>query len=594
MQLLDAIDKTQLWKALQANLPSYQILPDTNEVRRTKQYLLASLYTVAKSAQIIPKSEEDIDVVEQLNVLLENIWDTLDVPTLQFEAGSRAALTNLGLTQVGWGMNQVTGEEGIVLKNVDPMRFMREPESKSLDTASWCCTWDRFDKTVFMEDSRYKDSFPEAARQVAAAYDYRGYPKIDDRISTTTSDTYTLIIFWQREIFKGKVIFSEYHTLNGKAMLYYKRDIRPARFPFAELYCNLPEGSLIGTSEPAVILANSIAYNLFNSMSLTLEYKRFNPPKFVSQGSNLNIASFSKHGNDPDRAWVVAGDARQAVHYHDFPTLSPAATSLMSLLKYDMQETTGVDARYSGRDTGSILTTGGTEQMLNRVTLIDAPKIVNYEKYCRNLTELILLNLLEFSPTQTYLIKTPGDFGGNQWVKLEVPFSDLFADKREALQTLFGYSIDISSELPKNKQRTAALANMVMEAQRQYSSAGETVDLITPEEWLSMQDFPHKEMWLKRMGRQRQLDVLLETSQIVAQYTELVNQGIDPEAALMQTAAGASERQYGTAENIVPGVYNDTTVVPNTQPMMQGGAIPMQGGAMPMQGGAMPMQGGIY
>ena len=28
-------------------------------------------------------------------------------------------------------------------------------------------------------------------------------------------------------------------------------------------------------------------------------------------------------------------------------------------------------ARYTGRDTGSIITTGGTEEMLNRVTLID-------------------------------------------------------------------------------------------------------------------------------------------------------------------------------------------------------------------------------
>ena len=55
---------------------------------------------------------------------------------------------------------------------------------------------------------------------------------------------------------------------------------------------------------------------------------------------------------------------------------------------------TGVDNRYTGRDTGSIITTGGTEEMLNRVTMIDTPKIMNYENYTKNLT--LSINLLEY------------------------------------------------------------------------------------------------------------------------------------------------------------------------------------------------------
>jgi hypothetical protein len=50
MRLLDATDKGDLWKACQAKFPPYQLLPDTNFVSYVHYNILASIYTVAKSA----------------------------------------------------------------------------------------------------------------------------------------------------------------------------------------------------------------------------------------------------------------------------------------------------------------------------------------------------------------------------------------------------------------------------------------------------------------------------------------------------------------------------------------------------------------
>ena len=61
MRLLDAVDKGDLWKAVKAKFPSYQMLPDTNQVAYVKDNLLASLYTVAKSAEVVSTTEQDID-----------------------------------------------------------------------------------------------------------------------------------------------------------------------------------------------------------------------------------------------------------------------------------------------------------------------------------------------------------------------------------------------------------------------------------------------------------------------------------------------------------------------------------------------------
>jgi hypothetical protein len=203
----------------------------------------------------------------------------------------------------------------------------------------------------------------------------------------------------------------------------------------------------------------------------------------------------------------------------------------------NMQLVTGIDARYTGRDTGSIITTGGTEEMLNRVTVIDTPKIMNYEEYAIKLTKLILYNLIEFCPKRKYYFKVPNK--PNTWKSVEVDFPNIDNE------TIYDYEINISSELPKTKQRIAQMANMLMEKQMQYRESGSNVDLITEEEWLMFQDLPNKEYMLERMGIQRSTNALEQTSQVLFNYAELIKQGINPEEAIMQTAEGLKNTQMG-------------------------------------------------
>jgi hypothetical protein len=344
---------------------------------------------------------------------------------------------------------------------------------------------------------------------------------------------YTLIVFWVRE---GKQIH-EYHTVNCEKILHEKKNIKPSIFPFADLYCNLPAGALVGTSEPAKIFASSVAYNMMDSLAFTAEYKNQRPPKYVSTNAGLNISEFAKHADDADKTFIVNGDASKVVHYHEYPSVSPQLANLLAKSMDNMQTVTGVDGRYTGRDTGSIITTGGTEEMLNRVTVIDTPKIMNYEEYAVKLTRLILYNLIEFCPKRKYFVKEPNK--ANAWKSVEIDFPKIKND------TIFDYEINISSELPKTKQRIAQMANMLIEKQMQYREQGANVDLITEEEWLMFQDLPNKEYMLERMGLQRQTNALEQTSQVLFNYAELIKQGINPEEAIMQTAEGLKNTQMG-------------------------------------------------
>lgn len=555
---LDMVDKNKLWKAVSAQYPSYQILPETNHVSYIKNNILASIYTVGKCASILPTSEQDREIVMQLNIALEQIWSQLDVPYYQMLAGERAALLNLGVTQVGWDNNVVSGKDKTfekgrcVLKNVNPLHYMRDPFAPTLDEASYVITWEEYHKSVLLANENYKESFKEYLDKHRGSTEGTVTIQPDtDRVSKDVNgkkDYYKLFTHWVRVADK----IHEIHTINNEYVLYVREDIKPSTFPFAELFCNLPDESLLGVSEPNKILANSLAYNIMQSIMLTADYKNQRPPKFINSASGLNINSFKKHGNEADYTFVVSGDASRAVHYHQFPAPSATAPTNMAMLTNDIKSITGVDDRYTGRDTGSILTTGGVNSMLDQVTMIDAPKVLNYEHYCKKLTQLILYNYINFSAiARNYFVRDKRN--PKKWNGVTVDFPKI--DNA----TVFDYEINISSELPKNKTVVANMANKMMEMQMQYSAQNIEVDLITPQEWLMLQqDLPIKEYMLERMGLQRTSNWVEATAQIVTQYTSLIEQGVDPAEALNTTAATmeAQSSPNGGVENVMQNIQN--------------------------------------
>lgn len=579
IKLLDAVDSTNVWKALNMSFPKHQILPDTNFVTYVKSNLLASIYTVSKTPTIIATSDEDKEIVMRLNIAMERIWNQSRVGMYQMRAGERAALCNVGITQVGWD-NEVTGGSGdsfykgkVVLKNIDPIKFMRDPFATSLEDAKYCLTVESYHKSILKENPNYR----EALKDQDWTTPMTDYPTLSETKPVgAAKDYYTLVIFWVKQ---DDGTINEYHTLNLQKLLYKKEDIKPSAFPFAILNCNIvPDGKLIGTSEPAKIFANYLAYNILDSVAMTAEFKNQNPPKFINSQAGLDIFQFAKYGDTPGHTFIVNGDATKAVHYHEYPTPSSSIPKYKQDTAMNVQMISGVDGRYTGRDTGSVITTGGVEDMLNRVTLIDTPKITLYEDYSRQLAQLILGNFIEFSNKRKFFRKNP--MKPNTYETVEVDFPKVDAE------TLFDYELVISSELPKNKARIAETANQLMEKQMQYNKANggaSGVQLITEEEWLELQDLPFKERMMQRMGMQRELDMVEQVAQSLFQYSDLVNNGMDPQAAVQATAQTLLNQRQGIKDPISgPMVGATNPAVPQgVEGLVAGNQQPPTGGVPP-------------
>jgi len=555
VQLLDQIYQGELWRAIGAQFPSYQILPDTNDVAYVTNHMVASIYSVSKSADILPTSEEDVQIVMELNISMEHEWNVSQVPQAQRDAGHNAALFNLGITQFGWDegltSNLIMSHGGVKVRDVHPLKFMRDPFAPNFEEAAYCYTTDRFHKTYFLSSPIYREAFED---MLADPNNKFGTVMPNQWTPTDTirplqfpggsqDEYYTLVIAWYKVNTPKGVVVDEYHTIGGSYLLYAKHNIQPSMFPFALLYCNNPMGDLIGNSEPARIVSNSMVCNIMDSENLTNAYRKMHPPKFVSAQSQLNINSFAKHANDPDYTFVVNGEANKALHYAEFPLIDQQGLNIQARLREDIQRISAVDGKYTGRNTGSITTTGGMQEMIDRMTLVDVPRIDRFETYAKKATEIVLKNLIYFAPKRQYLKnKQNANLKSSSWVTQKVDFPALHA---RAKDTVFSYQIHISSDLPKNRQRNADLANMLMEQQMQYQQQGTNVELITPEEWLRYQDLPNKEIMLERMGLQRQQSALEDTSQVLFQYAELTGKGMSPEDAMLAVANDLNARRQG-------------------------------------------------
>ena len=551
MRILDGTDRGKLWDVVRSKFPKYQLTPDSNWVNYIKENLVASIYTTGRYATLMPKSDDDVKFVIEFNAALETIWDNIKADYYQFLAGERAALLNIGITQVGWNKNLIGGTKNywyqgdIKFKNIDPMKFRRDPYADVFDNAEYCYYYDDYSMAIIRTKALYKDRIAEIEKAVGVLKDNGvvsdTIPAATERQKTNTSSTnyhkltyYYTIYEDNSEGNKEGYKIAEIHLLDDEYVLYCNPDLKPKMFPFAILYCNDPAGDIVGASEPAKQFQSNLTYNLLNSIYATHAYKAQRPPRFVNAASGINLRQFAKYGNDADKTFIVNGDASQAVHYAEFPQLPPELLQVKQDLGRDIRDCSGIDEMYAGKNTGSIQTTGGVEALQEATSQRDNQKIFLYEEYAKRLTELVVNNIITFGDKRTYTVKDPIT---QQTKTITFDFPHVDDDIR------FRYSLDIQPYLPRNKNRLAMIANMLLEKQAQYKPDPE---IITVEEWLLMQDIPFKDMIFKRMGIQRNTQITEQVAQTLEMFATLVEGGRDPELAVEDVANQLQAQQQQT------------------------------------------------
>lgn len=526
---LDAYDSGDFWKHVKAKLPKHQMLVDTNYINYIKQNNVNSIYSSGYIADITPKDFDDADLARKINAFIQHVYERTNMSFYQMLAGDRAALMNVGAILIQWNDKVQRGIHKDYRGQVKP-RFIEtaslylDPIVRDYQEGSALFIAEVVSRNELCKNPDYKEKLEEVKKkdtQGSNSFEY-GKSYISSKPVTTEDDSiYLLNAFIKTN--EGRI--DQYIIANEKVILEHKEDIKPSRFPVAVLYGLPPVKDVYGFNVTKLCLQNCLALNLLDSMGITHVYAQQRRATVARNDIGIDMDYLANNINNPEVTIPVNGDPTKAIHQLDLPPLPNFLVEYRAKLEESIFLISGIDPTYTGRQTNSITTTGGVERLQQKASLTDAARIAMLEHFAKDLTELILEFYIEFG--DEYEVKLD-----NKHDALKEVTSVNFSELRKKKST-FEFSINASPYLPRNRIRYAEAATEIMTMQAQYQM---NPPLITPEEWLSYQDFPQKDEMLQRMEAQRLQDDIAEITENVVNFSSLMQQNVTPEGAIQMMA----------------------------------------------------------
>lgn len=560
-KLLDAYDRGFFWEAINKELPGYYIKPDTNYINYIKQTLVNGLYSGAYRGDVTPRSSQHKHIGDKLNRFLEYVWTKFNIPYKVMRAGERAALLNVGVLQFGWKAdvigkadNRFTGD--LECRFLDIMSVFPDPavvdpdEGKAIFIAEEkplieLINEPRFRKRArnYLDMLRAQDNKEDMRSPISLDEGEYGKGYYNQRPRLSEDGTARLLTCYYKHATDEGYRIDQIWLIDNGYILDIKTNILPKTFPIKFLYCVPPVTDPYGTPITKLVLNNAMTVNILDSIETTHIYASQKRPKIINKNSGIDFEAFAKYGSHPDRLWVSNGAPQGVVEYLDLPDLPGDRHLIYERLDRKIKEVSGLDEKYTGRDTGSVQTTGGVEAVQQRVSLTDNGRVVMLANFIGDITKLILQFYIEFGGERQFPTVTKQ---GRLDEIMDINFDELQQNEVE-----FDLSVNVTPHLPNNVARRSQAADIIMEKQMQYQFQP---PLMTPEEWLANQDFPNKHEILDRIEADRMQDDMQELMSDMANYAGLVQQGVRPEEAVKMLAQErALKRQQPGLGNVGGG-----------------------------------------
>jgi hypothetical protein len=274
-----------------------------------------------------------------------------------------------------------------------------------------------------------------------------------------------------------------------------------------------------------------LTLNQLDSTEATAYFKNQNPAEFVNAMAGLNISEYQNKRDNPDVAFTVNCDPRLVSAFAERPDLPKNLDSFRQYLITMIQKVSGVDSAYLGESYGSIQTTGGVSQALDRATMRDAVRIKSVTRFIKK--ELELMTQFYIIHGQTEKFYPQEDTARQQQNAGEMEFDPMALVGRTDIE------IAVSNSAPRSVESYEEAANKLFELQMKYQPAMHGYpDLITPEEMITWLNIPKaaQNVLIERMQAQMENMKLEEYTAVVTALGTLTQGGMTPEQALEEIA----------------------------------------------------------
>lgn len=567
-KILDAADHSDIWKIFNKKIPSYVQTPTHNPITIIKEATKASIMPTEYSGDFRAMSIDAKQLAETANKFFQLKWNSMDMDDINNKAGEYAYLHGTSGVLFGWNNDVVEPNDVSSLLNAKrlvplqakvyhPTNIFPDPSAATVEEMGYMYFAERKSREFLKAIPR----FQARIQAIENANDTAGFTDpnyVRDKDKQSSRNVVTFITCYKKvlrpkEGIDGTIVLTpsvDIIYMAGRDILDVAKDIQPNCIPFVPLYDEEVPNNFWGISKCYKVLSLYLALVQLDSTEATAYFKNQNPAEFINSMAGINVAEYQNKRNNPDKAFTVNCDPRIVQQFANRPDLPKDLNTFRNYLISAIQQVSGVDAAYLGQSYGSIQTTGGVSQALDRATMRDSNRIKAIDKFISK-----ELNLM----TQFYVLNggkesfraQPNSMMQNQDNKeYEFNPADLF--KRDDI------CIDVSSAAPRSKTSYEDGAKQLMELQMKYVPAEHGYpDFITPDEMISFLNIPtpEKNIIRERMKVQMENMKLEEYMAVVTALGTLTQGGMNPEQALQEIVAQMVQTPVGQtpATNPNPG-----------------------------------------
>lgn len=564
-KILDAADHSDIWKTYNRKIPAYMQTPVNNPITIIKEATKASIMPTSYAGDYRPLSLNARELADTANKYFQMKWNASNMDEVNGEAADYAYLHGTSGVLFGWDKDIVDASDAssfakrseIQAKAWHPSNVFPDPEAATVEEMRYLFFAERKSKAFLKTIPR----FARAMYSIEASNDSLGHadPKyILDKSKQYARGVVTFLTCYKRVLrvkpdpvtkMLRPVPSVDIVYMAGRNILDVAKDIQPAIIPFVPLYDDKVPNNFWGISKCYKVLSMVLTLNQIDSTEATAYFKNQNPSEFINAMSGLNVSDYQNKKDNPDSAFTVNCDPNAVQAYAERPELPKTIDAFRNYLLTMIQNVSGVDGAYLGRDYGSIQTTGGVSQAVDRATMRDSTRIKAIDTFIRKELEIITQFYILHGQQQSFYPQMINNNAQNAATEMQFDPTSLIG--RNDIE------ISVSNSAPRSNQSYEDAAQKLFELQMKYQPSQHGYpDLITPDELISWLNIPkaQQNVLRERMKAQMENMKLEEYTAVLTAIGTLTQGGMPPEMALQEVAKMIESSAMGQlpATNVNP------------------------------------------
>lgn len=507
------------YEGLQWNLSNvgkdspFIVKSDINHLKNAVKIRLGSLYANTYYGKLKPLSQDDVNIIENLNVLYKNEWYRLNTDQLIEKAVRNGAIFGEGYLKYSYDPDKIVGstntrrEGAITLELVETANIYLDPNANSLADCDYMV------EKIIMTMDRIKREHPEWYKKLKSSNITGGTNKEADNGSIFTGRNYTdgqednvVIDVIYEKVTEDKEIPIESSTeeienpqpiptengvaipvaisqeitekvrvtrvkltyMVGKVILEVNDSYPFDDFPIIGFQWEDQPQSPYGIPLLRGLTVPQKVANLIESATNNIAIHYTVPTWLVSDESGLDVDEVAQLINAVGVVWKVS-NIEGAIKQLDPPKLDKDIITMGQTFVAYIREYAGVNEAYVGNVGTAGSTSSGTADAIGRATIVDNDPLKQITDFVERLSRIMIKFMTRYYNGDTFYNREEKEEG-------KYTFNDFVVD--DSFNNInYDFDVDLGSRNKNDKNRQYNLLKDIYQLQNQYKDPNPVVNV---------------------------------------------------------------------------------------------------------------------